>query len=105
MASSLLLCSKVGRGDAMPRCEHYQGVEIRPVPPGIAGCEECLKTGDEWVHLRMCLHCGHIGCCDSSPNRHAREHAGKLDHPLIRSAEPGEAWGYCYVHETTTRLG
>jgi uncharacterized UBP type Zn finger protein len=101
----LFLCSDVSKGEAMPRCEHYQGVEIPPVPDEIAGCEECLKTGDTWVHLRMCLHCGHIGCCDSSPNRHARKHHRELNHPLIRSAEPGESWGYCYIHDISTRLG
>jgi len=89
----------------MPRCEHYEGVEIQPVPDEIAGCEECLKAGDTWVHLRMCLQCGHIGCCDSSPNRHARKHFEELDHPLIRSAEPGESWAYCYIHDITTRVG
>lgn len=93
------------KGEAMPRCEHYEGLEIMPVPDEIAGCEECLKTGGHWVHLRMCLHCGHIGCCDSSPNRHARSHYEEHDHPLIRSAEPGETWGYCYLHDVTTRLG
>jgi len=89
----------------MRRCEHFEGVEILSVPDEVAGCEECLKTGDRWVHLRMCLHCGHIGCCDSSPNRHARKHHMELDHHLIRSAEPGETWGYCYVHDVTTQLG
>jgi uncharacterized UBP type Zn finger protein len=93
------------RGKTMPRCEHYEGLEIPPLPEEIAGCEDCLKTGDSWVHLRMCLGCGHIGCCDSSPNRHAREHHKAHGHPLIRSAEPGETWGYCYVHDVTTRLG
>lgn len=88
----------------MPRCEHYEGVEIRSVPDGIAGCEECLVEGTEWVHLRMCVICGHVGCCDSSPRRHARRHRETATHELIRSAEPGETWGYCYAHDAYTRL-
>src|SRR5437667_7802752 len=60
------------------------------------GCEECLKTGDEWVHLRLCLECGHVGCCDNSKNRHATKHYRKTSHPVIRSFEPGEDWRYCY---------
>ncbi len=89
----------------MPRCEHYEGVEILPVPGETAGCEECLKTGDSWVHLRMCLQCGQVGCCDSSPNRHARKHHEAHSHHLIGSAEPGETWGYCYIHDIYTQLG
>jgi uncharacterized UBP type Zn finger protein len=89
---------------AMPRCEHFEGIEFLPVPERISGCEDCLKTGDTWVHLRMCLHCGYIGCCDSSPNRHARKHHREHNHPLIRSAEPGESWGYCYIHDVSTRI-
>jgi uncharacterized UBP type Zn finger protein len=68
-----------------------------PEPP--LGCEECLKTGDPWVHLRMCLACGKIGCCDDSPNRHATAHFHASGHPLIRSAEPGEDWSWCYLDE------
>jgi len=60
-------------------------------------CEDCVKTGDSWVHLRMCLTCGHVGCCDSSPNRHATKHYMAIGHPLIRSIEPGESWMWCYV--------
>ena len=104
MWGGLFPCSNTGKGDDMPRCEHYEGVEIPAVPDEIAGCEECLKTGDGWVHLRMCLHCGHIGCCDSSPNQHARKHHEEFNHHLIRSAEPGETWGYCYVHDISTQL-
>ena len=63
------------------------------------GCEECLATGGTWVHLRLCLGCGHVGCCDSSPNRHATKHYHATRHPIIRSFEPGEDWGYCYVDE------
>ena len=63
------------------------------------GCEECLQTGDEWVHLRLCLECGHVGCCDDSPNRHATKHFHETKHPVMRSFEPGEDWGWCYVDQ------
>jgi uncharacterized UBP type Zn finger protein len=63
------------------------------------GCEECLRLGTEWVHLRLCLTCGHVGCCDSSPLRHARAHAYSAGHPIVRSFEPGESWRWCYVDE------
>ena len=88
----------------MPRCEHFQGVQILEVPAEVVGCGECLAMGDSWVHLRMCSNCGHVGCCDSSRNRHARKHAEEHDHALIRSAEAGETWGYCYVHDLYTNL-
>jgi len=83
----------------MPVCTHLDAVRVVDVPPRIAGCEECLKTGSRWVHLRMCLTCGKVGCCDSSPNRHASTHAADVAHPVARSAEPGETWGWCYVDE------
>ena len=70
----------------------------------IAGCEECLKMGGWWVHLRMCQQCGHIGCCDNSPNRHATAHFRATEHPIIRSVEPGEEWSWCYVDELMFRL-
>ena len=63
------------------------------------GCEECLRLGTEWVHLRLCLTCGHVGCCDSSPLRHARAHAYSAGHPIVQSFEPGESWRWCYVDE------
>jgi len=63
------------------------------------GCEECLKMGDRWVHLRLCLECGHVGCCDSSKNKHATKHYHRAKHPVIRSFEPGENWMWCYVDE------
>ena len=66
------------------------------MPPRTKGCEECLKTRSRWVHLRLCLTCGHVGCCDSSQNKHATKHYRKTDHPVIQSFEPGEDWGYCY---------
>jgi uncharacterized UBP type Zn finger protein len=72
---------------------------IQPVRPSAPGCEDCLRTGDRWVHLRMCLSCGHVGCCDASPNRHATRHFVATGHPIIRSLEPGENWMWCYVDE------
>lgn len=74
-------------------------VEIRPVRPRSSGWEECLRLGTPWLHLRLCLTCGHVGCCDSSPMRHARAHAHGIGHPIVQSFEPGENWRWCYVHE------
>jgi len=78
------------------RCTHLDTITFTELPDPIAGCEECLATGGRWVHLRMCHACGHIGCCDSSPNRHATAHVHATGHPVVRSAEPGEDWSYCY---------
>jgi uncharacterized UBP type Zn finger protein len=78
-------------------CTHLD--QIRPVTPSANGCEECLKTGDSWVHLRICRICGHVGCCDSSPNRHATKHFHATGHPIVQSFEPGEDWLWCYVDE------
>ena len=83
----------------MPGCSHLDSVEVVDVPVDIAGCEECLKIGGRWVHLRMCQSCGQIGCCDNSPNRHATAHFRSTAHPLIQSYEPGEDWWYCYVDD------
>ncbi|HEX6761786.1 MAG TPA: UBP-type zinc finger domain-containing protein [Gaiellaceae bacterium] len=80
-------------------CSHLDQVSVLEPPPGIAGCEECLKIGSGWVHLRMCQSCGKIGCCDSSPNRHASRHAREVGHPVARSVEPGEDWSWCFVDE------
>lgn len=77
------------------KCTHID--QISEVSPKTDGCEECLEMGDEWVHLRMCLICGHVGCCDSSRNKHARKHFEKTGHPLIQSAEPGEDWRWCFI--------
>jgi Zn-finger in ubiquitin-hydrolases and other protein len=82
---------------AATQCTHLN--QIRPVKPSAKGCEECLKTGDTWVHLRMCEICGHVGCCDSSKNKHATKHFHRTKHPIIRSIEPGENWQWCYVDE------
>ena len=78
-------------------CAHHK--EIKTFEPKSKGCEECLKMGDSWVHLRMCLSCGHVGCCDSSKNRHATKHFHATSHPIMRSIELGEDWGWCYVDE------
>jgi uncharacterized UBP type Zn finger protein len=81
----------------MATCAHLQ--KAKDVHANSKGCEECLQMGDRWVHLRLCLTCGHVGCCDSSKNKHATKHYHATDHPVIRSFEPGEAWRYCYVDE------
>jgi uncharacterized UBP type Zn finger protein len=79
------------------RCSHLKLIE--KVSPNTNGCEECLKTGDRWVHLRMCLICGHVGCCDSSKGKHATKHFHATQHPVMRSIEPADDWGWCYVDE------
>lgn len=79
-------------------CSHFDQVK-QPAPNTPEGCEECLKTGDDWVHLRLCETCGHVGCCDSSPNKHATRHFHSTKHPIIKSFQPDEDWGWCYVDE------
>jgi len=79
------------------QCPHVE--QVRDVGPNREGCEECLELGDTWVHLRMCLTCGHVGCCDSSRNRHATKHYRATGHPIVRSLEPGEEWAWCYIDE------
>ncbi|HST56241.1 MAG TPA: UBP-type zinc finger domain-containing protein [Solirubrobacteraceae bacterium] len=88
----------------MATCEHLEAAQLLELPAEVRGCEECLRTGGQWVHLRMCQTCGHIGCCDNSPGRHATEHFQATKHPIIRSAEPGEDWSWCYVDEVAFRL-
>lgn len=78
-------------------CRHVN--DIGPVIPSAVGCEDCLKTGDSWVHLRLCMTCGHVGCCDNSKNKHATKHFHTTGHPIIRSFERGESWLWCYVDE------
>jgi len=78
-------------------CSHFDAMQA--VAPRTSGCEECTASGDSWVHLRLCVVCGHVGCCDSSKNKHATRHYHATRHPLMRSAEPGETWGWCYVDE------
>jgi hypothetical protein len=84
-------------GKHMNACTHLD--QIRKVTPRTRGCEECLKMGDSWVHLRLCLECGHMGCCDSSKNKHATKHFHHSGHPIMKSFEPGENWGWCYVDQ------
>ncbi len=79
-------------------CAHAAAV-VDPPPRTPEGCEECLRSGDEWVHLRVCESCGHVGCCDDSKNKHATKHFHATKHPVIRSFQPGENWKWCYVHE------
>jgi len=79
------------------KCAHGDQIKIKSTDKDF--CEGCIKLGDSWVHLRMCLKCGHVGCCDSSKNKHATGHFKQTRHPLIRSIEPGEAWVWCYVDE------
>ena len=78
-------------------CTHLDS--IHPVTPSADGCEDCLRIGAWWVHLRICMTCGHVGCCDSSPNRHATKHYHATQHPIVKSMEPGEDWGWCYPDE------
>jgi uncharacterized UBP type Zn finger protein len=81
-------------------CSHVQQVEqAGAITPSSTGCEDCLRTGDRWVHLRVCMSCGHVGCCDNSPNRHATAHYTSTYHPVVRSYEPGEDWWWCYADE------
>jgi uncharacterized UBP type Zn finger protein len=79
------------------KCMHLDKIEF--LEPASNLCQECIDMGDRWVHLRMCLVCGHVGCCDSSKNKHATRHFHTTGHPLMRSIEPGETWGWCYVDE------
>ncbi len=72
---------------------------MRELPPVVDGCEDCLRTGGKWLHLRICLTCGHVGCCDDSPERHATAHHDSAGHPIIRSLEPEEEWSWCYPDE------
>jgi uncharacterized UBP type Zn finger protein len=79
-------------------CGHTDQIR-EDVVPSAQGCEDCLRTGDTWVHLRECLTCGHVGCCDSSKNKHAHKHGDEAGHPIVQSFEPGEDWRWCYVDE------
>ena len=85
-------------------CTHLDQInDVAPRTPN--GCEECLQTGDRWVHLRLCRICGHVGCCDSSPNRHATAHFHATEHPIVQSFQPGEDWVWCYVDEVYLEPG
>ena len=81
----------------MKTCKHL--AEVHDQHPKNRACEDCLKIGGSWVHLRVCLTCGHVGCCDSSPNRHATKHYHTSHHPIVQSIEPGEDWGWCYADQ------
>ena len=87
----------------MNRCTHLE--QIQDVQPLTDGCQECLETGSDWVHLRLCLTCGHVGCCDSSRNKHATKHFHSSGHPLIRSLEPGEDWAWCNIDRLMLQPG
>lgn len=84
-------------------CTHLE--QIRDVAPSADGCEECMRIGDRWFHLRMCLICGHMGCCDQSKNKHATAHFHDTGHPMMKSAQPGEDWLWCYVDELMFEVG
>lgn len=91
----------------MRDCDHLRLVRERrrrAVTPSGPGCRECLADGEDWVHLRLCLTCGHVGCCDDSPHRHATAHARAAGHPVIRSYEPGESWAYCYADDRLAEI-
>lgn len=83
----------------MTTCTHLDHVLVTQLPEAVAGCEDCLATGGLWLHLRICLECGHVGCCDDSPNRHATKHFHSTRHPIIEGYDPPEGWGWCYVDE------
>jgi uncharacterized UBP type Zn finger protein len=88
----------------MATCTHLDHVKITQLPEAVDGCEDCLAAGDQWLHLRICLECGKVGCCDDSPNRHATAHARESGHPIIHSLEPGEAWSWCFEDELLMRI-
>ncbi|MEA2407426.1 MAG: hypothetical protein QOE69_1545 [Thermoleophilaceae bacterium] len=88
----------------MAGCTHLDSIELTELPESVDGCEDCLRTGGSWCHLRICLTCGHVGCCDSSPGRHASAHAQESSHPIIRSIQPGEDWSWCFVDELAMRI-
>jgi uncharacterized UBP type Zn finger protein len=88
----------------MTTCAHLDMIEITQLPEAVDGCVDCLRAGGVWLHLRICLTCGHIGCCDDSPGKHATLHARTSDHPIIRSLEPGEDWCWCYTDQLVMRI-
>src|ERR1700727_849955 len=107
MADQLWRCSWImrspvvslteGEPNMTQECTHLSQIKITHTAKRV--CEECTKIGDDWVHLRLCLVCGNVGCCDSSKNKHATKHFHKSKHPLVRSIERGEHWVWCYVDE------
>lgn len=85
-------------------CGHLDQIQILHLPESVDGCEDCLRAGDVWLHLRICLVCGHVGCCDDSPNKHATAHYRETGHPLIHSLERGEDWTWCYGDEVAMMI-
>ena len=85
--------------DSEPTCTHLDTITVTELPASVEGCEDCLREGGVWMHLRICLGCGHVGCCDSSPGAHATAHARSTGHPIIRSLQPGEEWCWCFEDE------
>ena len=88
----------------MAECTHLDHVHVTELPEAVDGCEECLAMGGAWLHLRICLECGHVGCCDSSPGKHATAHEQGTGHPIIRSLEPGEMWSWCFPDQLAMLL-
>ena len=86
-------------------CTHVETMDLDTPPDTLDGCGDCLREGTRWVHLRECLSCGHVGCCDNSPRRHATAHFRSTEHPVIKSFEPGESWVWCYVDEKIYETG
>jgi Zn-finger in ubiquitin-hydrolases and other protein len=90
-------CASLTACIEMVGCRHRANIKITRLPESVDGCADCLAVGEPWLHLRICLECGHVGCCDGSPQRHATAHANASGHPLIRSLEPLEEWSWCYI--------
>jgi uncharacterized UBP type Zn finger protein len=88
----------------MATCTHLDHVRVLELPDAVDGCADCLATGGSWLHLRICLECGQVGCCDDSPNHHASAHAEATGHPIMRSIEPGEDWAWCFPDELAMRI-
>jgi uncharacterized UBP type Zn finger protein len=88
----------------MATCAHLDQIDLDVQPDSTEGCSDCLAIGGTWVHLRMCMSCGHVACCDSSPNKHATAHHNATEHPIVRSLEPGEDWLWCYEEEVAFRV-
>jgi uncharacterized UBP type Zn finger protein len=88
----------------MAVCTHLDEIRITQLPEAVDGCEDCLRTGGKWLHLRICLECRHVGCCDDSPGRHATAHFHSSGHPIMRSLEPGETWSWCFVDEVAMNI-
>lgn len=86
-------------------CPHVNEIDVDVVPEVADFCPECVALGDTWVHLRVCLTCGHVGCCDQSKNRHARRHFNATQHPIVQSHEVGESWRYCWIDNSMLAPG